>query len=145
MKKLFIVLVLLLALVLLPGCLPDWVAPGGEEPEVAVLEALANADLVFIEEIVVEEIVEEIVVEVIVEEAYWTVDWSIVNSGDKFIREYLLKFTVEYPDLAKDNIGFELTGNYLEVAEKHVGEVKLAPYGDNDTPVSVFVTWELFE
>ena len=127
MKKLLLVLVLLGA-VMLCGCLPEWLTPGEEEPEVPALEALVNADLV----------------EVIVagEETYWIVDWSIVNTGDKFIRKYILTFNVFYPMLTRDNVIREVTGKYLEIGEKHEEVFDLVKY---DTPETVSVSWELFE
>ena len=124
-KILILIPILLLALALV-SCIPG-ITPGPEPEPESVMEAVALAELVEVE-------VEE----------YWTIEWSIVNTGDTFIREYTLTFEVEYPDIAKDRITIELTKTYLEVGDMHSGDITLAPYG-NAIPESVSVTWELSE
>ena len=124
MKKLmFMVLVVIVATFLFVGCIPG-ITPTPEPEEPApVMEAVALAELSETNDVVV---------------------WSIINVGDVFIREYTLTFEVEYPDIAKDLVTIELTGNYLEVEDMHSGDITLAPYGTN-SPESVSVTWELYE
>jgi len=123
MKKLmFMVLIVILATFLFVGCIPGITPTPEPEPESA-MEAVALAELSENNEMVL---------------------WSIVNTGDVFIREYTLTFEVEYPDVAKDYVTFGLTGTYLEVGDMHSGDITLATYG-NDSPDSVSVTWELYE
>ena len=133
MKKLLIVFALI-GVILLCGCnVLDVIFPGDEEevPDVpvAVMEANANAVLVYVEETESTQIA-----------------WSIENVGDLFIREYIMTFDVFYPDAdypveTKSNILFEVVGNYLEIEGKHEGILDLVPY---DTPETVSVSWELF-
>lgn len=119
-KILLLIPIVLLALVLV-GCIPGITpTPESEEPA-PEMEAVALAELDDGE-----------------------ILWSIINIGDVFIREYTLTFEVEYPDIAKDYVTFELTGTYLEVEDMHSGDITLATYG-NDSPESVSVTWELYE
>jgi len=130
-NKILILIPILLLVLALVGCIPG-ITPGpGPEPE-SVMEAVALAELVEVEAVI--DGVEEC----------WTIEWSIVNTGDTFIREYTLTFEVEYPDIAKDRITIELTKTYLEVGDMHSGDITLAPYG-NAIPESVSVTWELSE
>lgn len=123
MKKLLLVLVCVaLASFLFVGCLPDWVTPEPEEP-VSEMEAVALAEL---------------------DDAGETILWSIINTGDVFIREYTLEFKVEYPDVVKDYFAIEMTGEYLEVDDIHSGEIDITVIA-YDVPESVSVIWELFE
>lgn len=125
MKKLLLVLVCVaLAAFLFVGCLPEWVAPGDDEPEVPVLTMEANADAV------------------LVEGDPYQAAWSIENVGDLFIREYVITFNVFYPMKTKDIVLFEVVGNYLEIGAKHEGILDLVAY---DTPETVSVSWELFD
>jgi hypothetical protein len=125
MKKLLLVLsCVVLATVLFVGCLPGLIAPGDEEPEVPVLTMEANVDAV------------------LVEGEPNQIAWSIENIGELFIREYVVTFDVLYPMKAKNNILFDVVGNYLEIGAKHEGMLDLLPY---DTPETVSVSWELFD
>ena len=125
MKKLLLILaVVVAATFLFVGCLPDWVAPGAEEPEVPVLKMEANVDAV------------------LVEGEPNQVAWSIENIGDLFIREYIITFDVLYPMVEKDNVVFTVLGNYLEVGAKEEGMLDLVPY---DTPETLSVSWKLFD
>jgi len=160
MKKLLLVLAcVVLTTMLFVGCIPG-ITPTPEPEEPApVMEANVTAVLVEVEAIEAADAVEEVVVEidevdvVVVEaaeaveavEGYWNVDWAIVNTGDLFIREYILTFTVDYPNVAKDLVTFDVTGKYLEIGKFEKGTVKLGAYGDNENPESVSVSWELFE
>ena len=123
MKKLLLVLVCVaLAAFLFVGCLPEFLTPGDDgEEEVPMLTMEANVDAV----LVVPE----------------KVAWSIENVGDLFIREYIITFDVLYPMEMKDNVLFEVVGNYLEIGAKHEGILDLVKY---DTPETVSVSWELF-
>ena len=122
MKKLLLVLgVIVLATVLFVGCLPG-ITPEPEEP-VSEMGAVALAEL---------------------DDEGEKILWSIINTGDVFIREYTLEFKVEYPDIAKDYVTIKLTKPYLEVGDMHSGDITLASY-DEATPKSVSVTWELSE
>ena len=121
-KILILIPIMLLALAL-AGCIPG-ITPTPEPEEPAPeMEAVALAEL---------------------DDAGETILWSIVNTGDVFIREYILTFKVEYPDIAKDCIIIELKGTYLEVGDMHSGDIELVSYGE-EKPKSVSVTWELFE
>ena len=123
MKKLLLVLaVVMLASFLFVGCLPEWLTPGDDEPEVPVLTMEANVDAVLVEPD--------------------RVAWSIANVGDLFIREYIITFDVLYPMEMKDNVLFKVVGNYLEIGAKHEGILGLVAY---DTPETVSVSWELFD
>ena len=141
MKKLLLVLVCVaLAAFLFVGCLPEWITPGDdEEEEVPVLAMEANVDAVLINPVYEEPVEGE--EEVPVEIKPHRVAWSIENTGDLFIREYMLTFDVFYPMETKDNILFEVVGNYLEIGAKHEGILDLVKY---DTPEIVSVSWELF-
>jgi len=122
-KILILISIASLVLVLVGGCIPG-ITPTPEPEEPApVMEAVALAEL------------DEI-------EGEWTIIWSIVNVGDTFIREYTLIFKVDYPDVPRDYIVIEETGEYLEVGEMHSGETELLAYA---TPKSVSVRWELYE
>ena len=124
MKKLLILIPILLLALTLVGCIPGITpAPEPEEP-VTVMEAVALAELSK------DDVGKDIIL------------WSIINTGDAFIREYTLTFEVEYPDVSKDYLTIELTKTYLEVGEMHSGQITLVEY---DIPESVSVTWELFE
>jgi len=128
LKKIIIILVCItLASILLVGCLPEWIVPGPEEPEVIVPEMVANVNAVLIEE---------------EEEVSSQVAWSIENTGDLFIREYVITFDVFYPMETKDNILITVVGYYLEIGKKHEGILELLEY---DIPETVSVSWELFE
>jgi len=128
LKKIIIILVCVtLASFLLVGCLPEWLDIVPVEPEVPVLEMVANVDAVLIES---------------EGEVSNQVAWSIENTGELFIREYVMTFDVFYPMETKDNILITVTGLYLEIAEKHEGILELLEY---DIPETVSVTWELFE
>jgi len=133
-KNLLLVMVcLLLAAVLLVGCLPEWIVPDEPvEPEVPVLTMEANVDAVLV--------VEPLLIEEQVVDTYH-VAWSIENIGELFIREYIITFDVLYPMTEKDNVVFTVLGNYLEVGAKEEGILDLVPY---DTPETVSVSWELF-
>lgn len=124
MKKLLLVLgVVVLAAVLFVGCLPGWVAPSDDEGEEVPESAMeANVDAVLV--------------------GFDQVAWSIENVGDLFIREYIITFDVFYPMETKDNVLFDVVGNYLEIGAKHEGILDLVAY---DTPETVSVSWELFE
>jgi len=126
MKKLFLVIAcVILAAVLLAGCLPEWIAPDEPiEPEVPVSIMEANVDAV------------------LVTGEPNQIAWSIENIGDLFIREYIITFDVLYPMVEKDNVLFTVLGNYLEVGEKKEGMLDLVPY---DSPETVSVSWELFD
>lgn len=122
MRKLLLVLVcVVLAAFLFVGCLPEWTTPGPSEPEVPVLTMEANVDAVLVKPD--------------------QVAWSIKNTGDLFIREYIITFDVLYPMEMKDNVLFKVVGNYLEIGAKHEGILGLVKY---DTPETVSVSWELF-
>jgi len=122
-NKILILIPIVLLVLVLVGCIPGITpAPEPEEP-VPVMEAVALAGL---------------------DDAGETILWSIINTGDVFIREYTLTFEVGYPDVAKDYVTIELTKTYLEVGDMHSGDITLVPYGDA-IPESVSVTWELFE
>jgi hypothetical protein len=113
-------MLLVLALV---GCIPG-ITPVPDPEPTPVMEAVALAEL---------------------DDAEETILWSIINTGDVFIREYTLEFKVEYPDVVvKDYFAIEITGNYLEVDDIHSGEIDITVI-DYDTPESVSVTWELSE
>jgi len=118
---------MILALVLLAGCVPEWLSPliGQEEPPEVVMEANVEAVLVILEE-----------------EESTQVAWSIENTGKVFIREYKIIFNVLYLMETKDNVLFEVIGKYLEVGEKREGIIDLVAY---DNPETVSVEWELFE
>jgi len=132
MKNLFIALILILALLVLPGCLPDWAVPGeGEgEPEVPVLEMEANADAGLIKALDEEENLRD------------AIAWSIENTGELNIFKYELTFDVYYPMENKDNIILQIEGFALGVGEKDEDILMLVAY---DTPETVSVTWELFD
>jgi len=122
-NKILILIPIVLLVLALVGCnFPFVPGPEPEEP-VSEMEAVALAELSKDKD---------------------AIKWSIVNVGDVFIREYTLTFKVVYPDIAKDYVTIELTGNYLEVEGAHSGNITLVPYGDA-IPESVSVTWELFE
>jgi len=125
MKKLFLAIAcVILAAVLLAGCLPGWVTPDEPvEPEVPILTMKANVDAV----LVIGETNQ--------------IAWSIENIGELFIREYIITFDVLYPMVGKDNVLFTILGNYLEVGEKEEGMLDLIPY---DSPETISVSWELF-
>jgi len=125
MKKLTTLLIVLLIAFLLSGCtLIDLITPDPEPDPIPVLTMEANVD------------------SVLVEGEPNQIAWSIENVGDLFIREYKITFTVLYPMETKDNVVFEVVGNYLEVGAKEEGLLDLIPY---DTPETVSVSWELFE
>ncbi len=118
MKKLILVLaVVLLTSFMFVGCLPSWLPGIGSDPE-PVMEAVATAGL---------------------DDEGTEILWSITNSGDVFIREYILTFSVYYP--MKDYVMVAYEGEYLEVGAFHIGEITLVEY---DTPEAVSVSWELF-
>ena len=124
MKKLTTLLMVLLIALMLSGCsLLDIITPE-PEPIVPVLTMEANVD------------------SVLVEGEPNQIAWSIENVGDLFIREYKITFNVLYPMETKDNVFFEVVGNYLEVGAKEEGLLDLVPY---DIPETVSVSWELFE
>jgi len=123
-KILILIPILLLALALV-SCIPG-ITPGPEPEPESAMEAVALAELSK------DDVDKDVIL------------WSIINTGDVFIREYTLTFEVEYPDIAKDRITIELTKTYLEVGDMHSGDITLAPYG-NAIPESVSVTWELYE
>ncbi|MBA7591236.1 hypothetical protein ES708_33388 [subsurface metagenome] len=125
-KILILIPIVLLALALV-GCIPG-ITPTPEPEPVSEMEAVALAELVAVYD---GDVVD-----------YWTIVWSIVNVGDVFIREYTLIFKVDYPDVPRDYIVIEETGEYLEVGTMHSGETVLLPY---DLPKSVSVRWELSE
>lgn len=128
LKKLSILLVCItLAIIVSAGCIPEWIIPGSEDPEIVVPEMVANVDAVLIDE---------------EEEVSNQIAWSIENTGDLFIREYIITFDVFYPMETKDNILITVTGLYLEIGKKHEGILELIEY---DTPETVSVSWELFE
>ena len=119
MKKLLILIPIVVLTLALAGCIPGLTpAP---EPEESVMEAVALAEL----------------------NVSGNILWSIINTGDVFIREYTLTFEVEYPTLTKDFVVVTYDGEYLEVGDMHTGKIKLGII--YDTPESVSVTWELFE
>lgn len=125
MKKLLLVLVCVaLTTVLFVGCIPGITPTPEPEPE-SVMEAMALAELVKVGE---------------GEEAVWTIEWSIINTGDVFIREYTLTFEVYYP--MKDYVIVTHEGKYLEVRDMDSGKITLVQY---DIPESVSVTWKLSE
>jgi len=126
-NKILVLIPIVLLVLTLVGCIPGLTpTPEPEEPA-PVMEAVALAELVEI-----------------AAEKYWTIEWSIVNTGDVFIREYTLTFKVEYPDISKDCLTIKLTETYLEVGDVRSGKIKLARYV-GATPESVSVTWELYE
>jgi len=161
-NKILILIPIILMVLVLVGCIPGITpTPEPEEPE-SVMKAVATAELVEVVEVEAVEAVEAVpavldevtgdviteaveAVEGVEEEGYWNVDWAIVNTGDLFIREYILTFTVDYPNVAKDLVTFDVTGKYLEIGKFEKGTVKLGAYGDNENPESVDVTCELFE
>ncbi len=121
MKKLLILIPIMLLALVLVGCIPGITpTPEPEEPASA-MEAVALAEL---------------------DDAGEKILWSIINTGDVFIREYTLEFKVEYPDVVKDYFAIEMTGTYLEVGDIHSGEIDITVIG-YETPESVSVTWEL--
>lgn len=124
-NKILILIPIMLLVLALVGCIPGITpAPEPEEP-VSEMEAVALAELLEVED-------------------DWTIVWSIVNTGDVFIREYTLIFKVDYPDISKDYLTIKLTKTYLEVGAIHSGDITLAPYGDPIAiPESVSVRWEL--
>jgi len=125
MKKLTTLLMVVLIAVVLSGCaLLDIISPDPEPDPVPVLTMEANVDSVLV-----------------VGEPN-QIAWSIENVGDLFIREYKITFDVLYPMETKDNVVFEVVGNYLEVGAKEEGLLDLVPY---DTPETVSVSWELFD
>jgi len=124
MRKLFSVMFcVLLVSVLFAGCLPNFLNP--IEPEVPVMQANVDAVLVQVEAGEPTQIA-----------------WSIENIGVLFIREYKITFNVFYPMKTKDNVVFEVVGNYLEIGAKHEGIIDIIKY---DMPETVSVSWELFE
>lgn len=126
MKKLAIILILVMAF-MVSGCslidsfLPD---PDPVPDPIPVFTMEANVDAV------------------LVEGEPNQIAWSIENVGDLFIREYVITFDVLYPMETKDNVIFEVVGNYLEIGDKHEGLLDLVPY---DTPETVSVSWKLFD
>lgn len=116
-----------LAVILSAGCIHEWVITGSEDPEIIVPEMVANVDAVLIEN---------------EEEVSNQIAWTIENTGELFIREYVITFDVFYPMETKDNILITVTGLYLEIGKKHKGILELIEY---DTPETVSVSWELFE
>ena len=125
MKKLTTLLMVLLIAFMLSGCaLLDIISPDPEPDPIPVLTMEANVD------------------SVLVEGEPNQIAWSIENVGDLFIREYKITFNVLYPMETKDNVFFEVVGNYLEVGAKEEGLLDLVPY---DKPETVSVSWELFE
>jgi len=140
-NKMLILIPIVLLVLALVGCnFPFIPGPEPEEP-VSEMEAVAIAELVKVDAVYGEDGDGE---EIIITEAYWTIAWSIVNTGDVFIREYTLIFLVNYPDISKDHLIIELTKPYLEVGTMHSGDITLAPYGKAE-PKSVSVKWELSE
>lgn len=128
MKKSILMLVCLtLVMFLLAGCLPEWldIFPVEEEAPTITMEANVNAVLVDVEG-----------------EVSSQVAWSIENTGELFIREYIITFDVFYPMNTKDNILITVVGYYLEIGAKHEGMLELVEY---DSPETVSVSWELFE
>ena len=122
MKKLLILIPIMLLVLALVGCIPGITpTPEPEEP-VTVMEAVALAEL---------------------DPAGTRIEWSIINTGDVFIREYTLTFEVYYPILTKDLVIVTHEGEYLEVGDMHTGEIGLGI--TYDSPEAVSVTWELFE
>ena len=123
MKKLITLLLIVLVASMLSGCaLLDIINP--DPDPIPVLAMQANVD------------------SVLVTGEPNQIAWSIENVGDLFIREYKITFNVLYPMETKDNVVFEVVGNYLEVGAKEEGLLDLVPY---DTPETVSVSWELFE
>jgi len=119
-KILILIPIVLLALVLV-GCIPGITpTPEPEEPE-SVMEAVALAEL---------------------DEEGETILWSIINTGDVFIREYTLIFEIDYPDV-RDYVIIEEKGEYLEVGTMQSGETELILSGAE--PKSVSVRWEVSE
>jgi len=122
MKKLTIIIMVLVISFLFVGC--EWnpfVTPDPEVPvaPAVVMEANVSAVLVGCDQVA----------------------WSIENIGDVFIREYVMTFNVYYPMVElKDNVVFEVTGNYLEVGDKAEGILELVGY---DIPETVSVSWVL--
>lgn len=128
MKKSILMLVCLtLVMFLSAGCLPEWldILPVEEETPTITMEANVNAVLVDVEG-----------------EVSSQVAWSIENTGELFIREYIITFDVFYPMNTKDNILITVVGYYLEIGAKNEGMLKLVKY---DIPETVSVSWELFE
>lgn len=128
MKRITIILVcVMLMAVLFTGCMSEWVIPWSEDPEIIIPEMVANVDAVLIED---------------EGEISNRIAWTIENTGELFIREYIITFDVFYPMETKDNILITVTGLYLEVGKIHDGILELIEY---DTPDTVSVSWELFE
>ena len=120
-NKILILIPIVLLVLVLVGCnFPFIPAPEPEKP-VSEMEAVALAEL---------------------DEDKTKIEWTIVNIGDVFIREYILTFEVYYPMTTKDYVVVTYEGEYLEVGEMHSGDIALVTY---DIPKSVSVTWELFE
>jgi len=122
-NKILLLIPIVLLVLALVGCIPG-ITPTPEPEEPApVMEAVALAELNYKGEKIL---------------------WSIINTGDVFIREYTLEFKVEYPDVVKDYFAIEMTGTYLEVGDIHSGKIDITVI-EYDTPESVSVTWELSE
>lgn len=124
MKKVTVAVCIVLMIFIFGGCLLDWSAPGPAGPGEQDLKMEANVDALLIKG------------------EPNKVAWSIENTGELFIREYKITFNVLYPMTEKDNVIFEVTGEYLEVGEKKEGVIELVKYDD---PETVSVKWKLFE
>ncbi len=126
-NKILILIPIVLLVLALVGCIPG-ITPTPEPEEPApVMEAVALAELV----------------ETATASKVWTTEWSIVNVGDVFIREYTLTFEVYYP--MRDYVVVTYEGEYLEVGAFDTDTLTLEKYGNEEEPQSVSVTWELFE
>ena len=92
-NKILILALTMFLFLALVGC--NFLTPPAPEPEepLSVMEAVALAELLEVE---------------IEDKDCWTIAWSIVNTGNVFIREYTLTFKVEYPDIAKDYVNISL-------------------------------------
>lgn len=125
MRKIIIILVcIVLMTFIFGGCLPEWATPEQAGPVEPDLKMEANVDALLIKG------------------EPNKVAWSIENTGEVFIKEYIITFDVLYPMTEKDNVIFELTGEYLEVGKKKEGVIELVKYDD---PETVSVSWKLFE
>ena len=124
-KSILILMIVLLSVVILTGCLPEWLMPT-EEPTETAPPPVLQAD---VEAVLVKGDPDQIA-------------WSIENIGQLNIFKYIIYFDVYYPMVTKDNVKFELEGYALEIGGKDEGIFDLIPY---DTPETVAVSWKLFE